>query len=71
MSDEEMMEVFGDVSFVPGEWTVHVFSDPDLALRAGVAKHYWSGEFTIPLGWRWNEGDAPEPHWWYDADEID
>ena len=41
-----------------------------MAIRAGEAKNYWQGEFTIPMPVRMIPRTAPEPHWWMDEEEL-
>ena len=69
-SDQDM-DVFRDTDFSTGQWTIHVKSDPKLALRAGNATKYWEGEFTIPMPVQLFSGNAPEPHWWVEEDELE
>jgi hypothetical protein len=56
---------------VPG-WVFTVEGRPELALRAGEAKHYWLGSFSVPAVFRFrgSEGEAPPPDWWTDDQET-
>ena len=65
------MDVFRKTDFSAGQWSIHVKSDPDLALRAGDALKYWEGEFTIPMPVRLFSGNAPVPHWWIEEDDLE
>lgn len=47
----------------PG-WTVRITGDPELAMRAGDATRYWSGQFHLPLSLRVRDQEAPELRWW-------
>ena len=58
--DPELIAQFGE-----GEgWVMRVTGDAAVALRAGEAGRYWSGEFWIPLRIHEREDDAPQRHWW-------
>lgn len=46
-----------------GAWTMRVTGDPTLALRAGEAKHYWSGTFTMPATFRHDSSASPPVPW--------
>jgi hypothetical protein len=48
-----------------GLWTMRIRGDPHLALRAGTAARYWSGEVTLPLRLQLNpDRTAPPRAWW-------
>ena len=69
-SDEDM-DIFRNTDFSAGQWSIHVKSDANLALRAGEAPQYWEGEFTIPMPVRLLSGNAPVPHWWLEEDDLE
>jgi hypothetical protein len=49
-------------------WVMRVRGDPLIALRAGVASHYWQGEFTMPINLRTSETHAPPRMWWVEGE---
>ena len=44
-------------------WSMRITGDPQIALRAGDANHYWSGQVTIPLEVRDRDESAPPLTW--------
>jgi hypothetical protein len=62
--DYEDSELLQNVNAEDGRWRMRVRSDPRIALRAGTAPKHWSGEFTVPLKLRLNNGSAPPRAWW-------
>ena len=45
-------------------WSMRITGDRNLALRAGDATKYWSGQVTIPLIVREVDEPAPPLPWW-------
>lgn len=61
--DFESRELMEQLASDAEGWELHIRSDPALALRAGNATQYWSGEVTVPLRLTTRTGDAPPRPW--------
>jgi len=46
-----------------GRWRLRIRGDPEIALRAGNAPKYWSGEVILPLRLQSRTGEAPPRAW--------
>lgn len=60
----ENPELLKNANADDGHWQMRVRSDPQIALRAGNAPKYWSGEITFPLTVMTEPGEAPPRVWW-------
>jgi hypothetical protein len=61
--DFEDIELLRQLNADQDGWEMHVQGDPALALRAGTAAKFWSGEVTVPLRLNLRTGDAPSRPW--------
>lgn len=66
--DHEDLKLLANANAEDNRWKLRVRSDPRLALRAGDAPKYWSGEFTMPLTLRTADEEAPPRSWWIEED---
>jgi uncharacterized protein (DUF983 family) len=63
--DERLRQVNAD----DGRWALRVTGLRELALRAGDAPRYWTGELDIPLRVHERTDEAPTPHWWEEQEK--
>ncbi len=61
--DHENLALVSEVNEEDGRWKMTVRGEPEVALRAGSADRYWSGEFTIPLKVERRRSSAPARDW--------
>lgn len=60
----EEPELLQQVTEKDNRWRLRLRGDPLLALRAGKAAKYWSGEFFVPLKLQVSDRAAPPRAWW-------